>query len=381
MCPSSFISIFDGVIAEKMKYVRVLLSIILGFAFSALVAEAVLRLLPVSMGLYRTKNHDAWPLYAYGPHQSFTYSLTWQMLYPNRGTTNNYGHIAPFDFLRGSRPVLVIGDSFIEAMMNRYEDTLQGELGRLLEHKVPVYGLGFAGNSLAEYLAVARMAKAEFSPEAMVFMIVDNDIKESFLGRVGHRFFEIDGARVREAYLPLNSISNAQRIREVAGDSALYRYVQVNLGFSLAGVVERRMPTAVAQPQDSSQKDEAPSRKAVDYFLKSLPEASGIPPERLVLVFDADREKLYDPTRHGRRGPDSAAMQTYLARQAEKLGFATIDMKLVFSEEYKKNKQKFDYTPVDRHWNGLGHRLAAEEVARWYGALRQRNQAADDPGY
>lgn len=362
-----------------MKYAKVLLAIICGLLASAIVAEAVFRTLPVSMGLYRTRNHDAWPLYAYGPHQNFTHSVTWQMLNSNRGTTNNYGQISPFDLIQGSRPVVVIGDSFIEAMMNRYEDTLQGELGRLLKDKVPVYGFGFAGNSLAEYLTVARMAKSEFSPQALVFLVIDNDIKESYLRRVGHRFFEINGVDVREAYLPLNTISLGKRIREAIGDSALFRYVQVNLGFSLDGVLARRVKTDVLRPQILLQKGEEQSRKAVDYFLKTLAEISGVPQESVVFVFDADREKLYDPTLPDRRGPDSAAMQAYFAQRVRDLGFASINMKAVFSDHYKTHKQKFDYTPIDRHWNGLGHRLAAQEVARWYGALHGQNPTADDP--
>lgn len=350
-----------------MKPARTVFFIIAGFLVSVLLAEAVLRALPVTMGLHRTQKHDVWPLHAYGPHQDFSYSMTWQMLHANRGRTNNYGQISPFDYSPDSKPVVVVGDSFVEAMMNRPEDTLQGELGRLLAPERPVYGLGFSGNSLAEYLAVARMARSEFAPVAMVFLVIDNDIKESWSNRTGHRYFQIDQGKVREGYMPLDAFGIQQRIRQVVGDSALYRYVQVNLGFSIEGVLARRTNL----PQESTQKPsvlspdaERRSRVAAEYFLATLPEAAGIPAERIVLVFDSDRERIYDPARPPRRGVDSPEMQAFFKERAAALGFRIVDSGPLFAAHYRLHQRKFDYTPTDRHWNGLAHRVVAGEVCR-----------------
>ena len=356
-----------------MRLARVICCIIAGFLASALLAEATLRVLPVTMGLYRTQNHNAWPLHAYGPHQTFSYSMTWQMQHPNRGTTNNYGHLAPFDYIPGSKPVVVIGDSFIEAMMNRPEDTLQGELGKILVPKLPVYGLGFSGNSLAEYLAVARMAKSEFAPVAMVFLIIDNDIKESWSNRTGHHYFQIDQGKVREAYLPLDTIGLAQHIRQTIGDSALYRYVQVNLGFNLDGVIARRthVPKESTQTPSTPSPIEQLSQTAAEYFLTTLPEAAGIPAEQLVLVFDSDRERVYDPSRTPHRGTDSPEIQALFKDRAAALGFRIVDTGPLFAAHYRLHRRKFDYTPTDRHWNGLAHRVVAGEVCRML-ALRTK---------
>lgn len=345
-----------------MKSVRALLAIVAGLLLSILVAELILRALPVTMGLYRTQNHDAWPLYGYGAHQRFSYSMTWQMLHPNRGTTNNYGQIAPFDYIPDSNPVVVIGDSFIEALMNHPEDTLQGQLGRMLNPETPVYGLGFSGNSLAEYLAIARMTKSEFSPVAMVFLIIDNDIKESWTNRIGHRFFQIHQDNVLEGYIPLDAVSLAQRIRQVVGDSALYRYVQVNLGLTLEGAIARRTQSQQTTSQAPSHEFEQMSRKSAEYFLTKLPTAAGLPADRLILVFDSDRERIYDSSRAPRRGVDSPETQNYFKELAQKLGFKIVETDPLFAENYRFNHRKFDYTPTDRHWNGLAHRLVASAV-------------------
>lgn len=345
-----------------MRFARLTIAFVVGLMLSALGAEVVLRALPVNMGLYRTNRHDLWPLHAYEARRNFTFSMSWQMLHSNRGATNNYGHFAPFDYVPGVRPVVVIGDSFVEGLMNRYEDTLQGELGRMLGSARPVYGLGFSGNSLAEYLATARMAKREFAPDAMIFLIIDNDVKESWSNRTGHRFFSIDQNTVREGYLPLDTMGLGKRLRQIIGDSALYRYVQANVGFSVEGVLARRTQPKREASLAPTVQAEKMSRTAVDYFLGSLPGAAGVPVKRLVLVFDSDREKIYDPSRVARRAADTPEIQAYFENRAKELGFSVLDTRPLFSAHYYRYRTRFDYTPTDRHWNGLANWLVAREL-------------------
>jgi hypothetical protein len=46
-----------------------------------------------------------------------------------RGEINNMGYVAPFDYAPGSEATVIFGDSYIEGLMNRYEDTLPAQLG------------------------------------------------------------------------------------------------------------------------------------------------------------------------------------------------------------------------------------------------------------
>lgn len=352
--------------AIGFRIAKHILLFLVGVMLSAALAEVVLRQLPVAMGLYRTTQHELWPLYGYGQGQRYTYSITWQMLFPRRGTTNNYGQIAPFDYQRHSRPVAVIGDSFIESQMNSFDDTLQGELGRLLGGDMPVYGFGFAGNSLAEYLALARMTRGEFSPRAMVFLIVHNDVKESWTNRIGHHFFRVDAAGVSEDYLPLDRVTLPQRVRATFGDSAFYRYVQSNLGFSIDRVLGKYSASGAAKAEVKPHEDER-SREVIDYFLARLPEAAGLPAANLVFVFDSDRARIYDAEAPARKTIDSPAVQTYFRNRAEALGYAVIETRDLFQRHYDQHGRRFDYLPVDSHWNGLGHRTVGAAVARYLG--------------
>ena len=148
-----------------MRMVLSKLTLLAAGALTALILlEGVFRLLPVRMGPYRTEQYERWPLEAYQPDQPYTYSKSWQFLNVRHGVTNNYGHIANFDYRQRSHPVVVIGDSFVESLMNPYEDTLQGQLGARLGSRESVYGLGFSGLSASDFLGLSRLAKEEFAP-------------------------------------------------------------------------------------------------------------------------------------------------------------------------------------------------------------------------
>lgn len=332
-------------------------------AASLFCAEFFARALPVNMGLYRTKSSAAWPLHGYGPHLNYVYSLTWQMMFPNSGVTNNYGQVASYDFVLGSEPIVVIGDSFVESQMNQYSQTIQGRLNDRFTGRIPVYGFGFAGNSLAEYLALGRMARTEFVPVALVVVIIDNDVKESWVRRIGHRYFRIEKRNVSEEYWPLDQGGFAQRFRTSIGDSALYRYVQVNLGFSPDAVLRKHTPPPV-KGGGAAEESESNSRIAVDYFLAHMAEASGLTADRIILVFDSDREMIYDPTRQPRKGVDSEIVQSYFKERARLLGYVVVDTEPLFAKHFAEHGRRFDFSPLDRHWNAVGHHVIATEVYR-----------------
>ncbi|MBK7674437.1 MAG: hypothetical protein IPJ27_06505 [Candidatus Accumulibacter sp.] len=188
-------------------------------------------------------------------------------------------------------------------------------------------------------------------------MIIHNDVKESWSNRSGHRYFKITSAGVREGYQPLSG-TMAQQIRSAPGDSALYRYIQTNLGFTITAVLEKHV-LPKQQSREQTTEIESKSKRAVDYFVSQLPEATGLPPERLVLVFDSDRARIYNPKAGPRVTVDSITVQDYLRERARAAGFAVIDTELSFSEHYNRNRQRFDFlgfSPFRVEWGGNGRR-------------------------
>lgn len=337
---------------------------ILGVLLMLALLEALLRLLPVAMGLYSSENAKDWPLHNYEPGLSYTYSTTWAMLNAQRGTTNNYGHLAPFDFIPGSRPIIVIGDSYVESQMNPYSDTLQGQLGKKLANTTSVYGLGVSGLSVSDYLVLAGQARQEFNPVAAVFVIIDGDFSESLSKRSGNFWLQISGETTELQYAPLSRDSLLKKIRKIIGDSSLYRYLQVNLKFSPSNIIPLKFwqkPTA--KPVDRAVQNLEQQRFAVDWFLKNLPKKLGLPPKCTVFLIDGDRYALYDP-KHASHPKDMPETRTYFIDRATLLGFRVADLNQTFIEAYGQVPLKFDHWPIDRHWNRRGHGIAAAEAYR-----------------
>ena len=335
----------------------------LGVVLALALLELVLRFLPVPMGLYRTQRYDEWPLQSYEPKLAYTYSKSWALRNAHRGMTNNYGHIAPFDFHKDSAPVIVLGDSFVEGLMNTYPETLQGRLGTLLGDPQSVYGLGVSGLSISDYLALSRLARDEFKPAAAVLLLSDGDISESVIDQTGHYWFSVRGDGVALNYRPLDNDSVFRTLRIRIGDISLYRYLQVNLGLSLPrlSVWPKRKAAAAASGVD--ERTDARLYPVVDYFLHNLPATLGLPPRCVVFLLDSDRYAIYKPEQASKR-IDDPRLRGYFQREATAQGFRVADLDPIFREAYARDQVKFDYWPLDRHWNGAGHDVAATTAYR-----------------
>ena len=174
-----------------------------------------LQFLPVSTGLRRTDDSARWPLQNTPPHYGYAYSISWAMLNAHRGVTNNYGHVSPFDYRKASNPVIVIGDSYVESLMNDYADSLQGQLGRMIGKPESVYGLGVSGMSASDYVALSQQARDEFKPAAAVYVVTDGDLSESLIRRQGAYFLVPGGSALTLDYIPAQGEGSGSEERRV----------------------------------------------------------------------------------------------------------------------------------------------------------------------
>jgi hypothetical protein len=97
------------------------------------------------------------------------------------------------------------------------------------------------------------------------------------------------------------------------------------------------------------------------WFLRELPEATGVAPECTVLLLDADRYALYD-ARAAATPKDDPEVRRQLIEHGRALGYRVVDLGPLFAAEYARTRLKLDYWPVDRHWNKRGHTVAADAV-------------------
>ncbi|HVS19542.1 MAG TPA: hypothetical protein VMT18_13130 [Planctomycetota bacterium] len=349
-----------------------LLALMLGAAGTLLAAEVALRFLPVATPMRPLPVHAGQPVFRFAPGRAYTFSQDWNFHLANRGWINAAGFVNDQEYVTESPlPLLaVVGDSFIEAAMVPYAETLQGRLAADVAGRGRVYSFAASGAPLSQYLVWAEYAREHFAPEALVITVVGNDFDES-MARYSlypglHHFTPgADGGLelVRVDFTP-------SRLGPLVYASALGRYVLLNLrarallGRLFAGGTELDDTWFVGNTPGSYTPERlAAAQQAVDAFLERLPAASGLPPERVLLLVDGMRPELYDPPQLERAETSFfGVMRRTLLERARAQGFEALDLQPAMLERHAREGLCFEF-PTDYHWNGAGHGAVAD-VAR-----------------
>lgn len=373
----------------RSRYSPVLLSlcaILISVIMVLLSIEIALRFFPVRSYLpYAAVTMDD-PVVHYQPHQKFVYSTYWNFQDKNEGVTNAQGYVSDFDYkTQDETPLIaVIGDSYIEARMVPFENTVQEVLRRGLDGRVRVYGFGFSGSPLSQYLAVARMVRDVYKPDTVIFNIVSNDFDESFTAyRNIPRFHYFNKDDTGNWFPELIGTYRNSWIKEWVSYSALVRYIYFHLNISdtvnhlLFEWRDRKIsaytndkkeyqasPRANDLAADNISADMSPQRislsqEGIDAFLKLLPDMTGLPPSQIVLMIDGQRYDIYS----GTRGNEEffGVMRSYMLKQASVLSYPVVDMQDVFAKDYARHQKKFEFEQ-DGHWNAYAHGLAGQAL-------------------
>jgi hypothetical protein len=339
----------------------------LSFGFGAvlvlLLLEIGVRISPVIEGTYAADPRAAWPVHTMIANSSYVSSTGWNLQNVHRGHINNYGYASPHDYRPGQADVAVFGDSYVEALMNDYRDSLAGRLEDSLHREVLSFGM--SGAELPDYLGTASLVSREFSPKWGVFVITASDFTNGFSASPG--YFEWDAARSPPIRLvpELHRSARAKFLRTLG----LVRYVRGNLVFRADEVVKLRRGAdhvaGITRCQDEvlSKQDEA----LLEAFIAELPRALRLPPARVILVFDADRKAIYARQPAGTvRGCLTRAVlaNRRLAELGRDAGLEVIDAEPLFRRHFEAGLGPLDRSPLDAHWNPAAHDLIAREVAR-----------------
>jgi len=334
-----------------------------GFAFGIILAlatlEGLLRLLPIQGGIHAADPNDRWPIHHMEAHADVHWSAGWNLTNPTRRRTNNLGYAAPFDYASGARIVAVMGDSYVESVMNPYESTVQAQLERLLGGAIPVYNFGIGGSSLPDYLGMATFLNREFVVERLVVVVGEGDFVEGFRPQPGHFFWSPHDSRLVE----LQPDAFRDPVRKALRKLALLRYARGNLRLSANALFKSRPSTRTSEcgAADLLGGD----RELIRGFIDALPTAYGLSPERIVVLFDSEsqRRTMYDPNAARR---DAVACPTrdgrvleLLASEARRAGVQVVHLAPTFRRHFTTSGERVDHSPNDWHWNAVGHRIAA----------------------
>jgi hypothetical protein len=345
------------------------LSVLIGFGVPLLAAEIALRVFQVvGSGLGPQTVDDDAPYLHFEPNQSFFYL---NRGVANRGRVNNYGYVNDADYdPEDERTLLaVIGDSYVEAQMVPFPETISGRLGVRVGADGRVYSFGASGASLSQYLAWAEFVRETFHPQMLVVVVVGNDFDGCF-----YEISAIDGfhyfAERSDGTLQLERIDfHRSWMRDVGRASALLRFAIGRAGLlgrrgSILGNRDGPARSYLGNTRaDYDSQVVERSRRAIVAFLGMLPEKSGLAPEHIVLLIDGIRPQLYEGPEALARVDDMyfARMRRELVTAAGSRGYEVIDLQPRFLERHQATGVRFEFER-DMHWSGAGHEVAAAAV-------------------
>lgn len=320
------------------------------------VIETVLQFLPVHSRIQGISTDSLFPIVRAQPRQEYVYSFGWDFLNVTRGRTNNVGMFNSADYAKEHPAVAVVGDSYIEARMLPYGDTLQGHLEKkLAPYGLRVFAASSGGAGLADYAGFAGMLRRELRLQALVVLVGEGDLLEvlaspdpGYMGmrcEAGH--VSMYGAPYRRAPRTL--------LRKIAGASALVRYAEFNLKANiwLHGALNRHA--------ESAKSIEVPTEACLSDYLQQLKSEAGLDSSHILFVVDGLRGK-YDARHDAQRIMQAEAIRGEFIALARSLGFPVVDMQPIFTHARQVERLRVDFNPRDNHWNGVGHRIAADAV-------------------
>lgn len=348
-----------------------LLSLLLSLAsvvVCLLVAEIVLRFLPVPTGLRSMPVDAANPVLQFTPNRPFVNSLGWNFHTVVRGRVNNAGYVNDQDYAREGPPLIaIIGDSFIEAQMVPYAESMQGRLAAALSGRFRVYSFAASGAPLSQYLIFAGHAVRDYGARAVVINVVGNDYDESLAAYKrgpGLWLYARDDAGALRLRLNEHSPEGVGLIW-LARHSALLRYLVLNLQvletvrrLSAIGVANAAPRYAGNTDASTDQKRVNDSLDALDAFFRDVPERVGLPPERVLFTLDGFRSTA---AAQAGAGTYFDLMRRAFLERAVAHGYEVIDLDTKFVPRHARTAESFEFVD-DSHWNGAGHGVAAEAV-------------------
>lgn len=353
------------------EWQKALLTVLVSTAVFLLICEGVLRFLPVRSIFLRQTVDAAHPYLHYAPNQDFVFSDGSLLTNVNHGHFNNYGFVNDRDYDPADpRPLLaVIGDSYIEAAMVAFPQTVEARLADAAGPSRRVYSFAVSGAQLTDFLAYSEFAHDTFHARAMVVNVVNRDFDESLL-----RYKQVPGfhyyAEKPDGSLSLTLLDyQASRWRPVLRHSALARYLLLNIGstpigyrlkYWLAGIFGLAPYGPFNGPPVEDAERIALSKRAVDQVLSEFPVRSGLEPSRILFLVDGYR--VFDPA--GLAEAEKSyfgVIRGYFIAQARARGFEVADLQDWFARRHAADGAVFQF-PDDGHWNANGHEEAAKAV-------------------
>ena len=308
------------------QFVFALITVLLTVVVCLGSAEILLRFLPVQSGLRSQPVTAENPVFHFTPERDATFSRGWDFEMVNHRRVNNAGWVNDQNYRKDDEtPLLaIVGDSYVEALMVPYAQTLYGRLAEKLAGRFRVYSFGASGAPLSQYLIWAGHAVREYGARAVVINLVGNDFDESYISyNKGPGWWVYAPGPDGNLHLQLIEYRPGW-LRSVLRHSSLARYVFFNLQFTNTWREIRSFffgSPAVAGPRYAGNTDAQAdpvrvktSLAVIDAFFRDLPTIIGLPPNRVLFTLDGFR---YPDNEAGGRGTYFDLMRQGISQQGQ----------------------------------------------------------------
>lgn len=275
----------------------------------------------------------------------------------------------------GTKRIVLLGDSFIEAVQVPREKNIASLLENLLGNDFEVINMGFAGAGQAHEYLILKQEALKYSPDlVIVFFFIGNDVynnsyhleskkdKPFFAAKEGE-LIHLDGTinpadeKLTDNFLWKHSFA----YRYFAGKYLAYKELKIVLGQrgSNEGVP---IPYYVFKEDYSPQWEEAwdTTKALLSAIKKKIEDNNG----ELLLAAIPDKVQVYEEdfykTLGGSKNWDMEKPNNILEDFCKRENISYIDLLPIFREYSEEGKRL--YYHKDEHFNKEGHRVTAEVV-------------------
>lgn len=291
---------------------------------------------------------------------------------------NKEGWNSPHEYTEVKSPniyrVVVIGDSFIEALQVDYDKSYPYLMEKYLNEggwsnkKVEVYTFGHSGANLVHYGYILDFAAKKYKPDLAIINIVSNDFKESLWGFSRKDNWSLSYSEGNFRDEPPRLISNLN-IKRFIRNSALVRYLAINLDLVNTSPLINRVFNFETRRYDTTDKIQE-DFFAKDWFLKGIIkktlnhflEIRKANNSKIILVLDADRNAIYSGK--NLEETENYKFMSAIKQVAQELNIPVVDLANSFKTAWNEKKERFDWS-IDEHWNQYGHQIVADTLTNF----------------
>jgi hypothetical protein len=341
-----------------MKMFRNMAVAALAISGCLLTLEMLFRVLPVSTATLMGYHHDP-DLLTYPANHEWTVSTGWDLRNAQSLHSNASGFAADQDFVRDTRAVALIGDSYVEASALPAHSRPAAQLQRLLADGRAVYAMGTPGTTLLDYAQRVRWASQQFGTRDFVLWLEAGDLRQVLCG---------SGNIVSRCLDPVTLAPRIERwpapdaTKRLLRHSALAQYIFGQLKFNPARVwaelqhLKAPAHRATSPTETATQKlrAKALAQAAVQEFLAQL---QPYPIRRLMLAVDGH----HDGTAPGDSAIDGERQA--LIEQLQAAGLEVLDLQPIYARHRAASRLSPEVGPYDHHLNALGVEMVMRAVA------------------